>query len=219
MSAKRRKTEQVPLGFVEPDKQEYYFTPPEVFRAILPHLRIFNPHMGGPRNFLDVGSGKGEIATVMQSAFPHAKAMGVEISEKRRAESQWFVKWDICLGADFMKLECFSREEEDKTTITPEIIVTNPWFSQWHAVVERCCNIVDPRGEVVAFGRVGTLEGVRGGDRARLWDVRAWDLFPLTWRPSCTGSGRDSASYMVAIFGPARTGKTTRLYRLPKDEP
>lgn len=168
---------------------DFYATPAETIRAILPALDLAEDAF-----ILDAGSGDGAIAAELSKAFPRAEVLGIErdpeLVEKARNRGLY--------NAEFLRGNFYRYSS---AMASPDAIVMNPPYSHALEFVERALAIVKRGGTVAALLRVGFL----GSETRREFNRRhPSDVYVLTRRPSFTGKGSDATDYAWFVWGPNR---------------
>lgn len=170
-------------------KCDFYATPPECIRAILPKLEI-----PADAYVLDAGSGDGAIAAVVAEAYPGAEIVGVErnpeLVEKARGRGLY--------NAEFVRGNFYRYSS---SLHAPDLVIMNPPFSFARDFVERALAIVKRGGTVCALLRLGFLSSETRREFNRRHPA---DVYVLTRRPSFTGEGADATDYGWFVWGPNR---------------
>lgn len=170
-------------------KGDFYTTPPECIRAILPKLEI-----PADAYVLDAGSGDGAIAAVVAEAYPGAEIVGVErnpeLVEKARGRNLY--------NAEFVRGNFYRYSS---SLHAPDLVIMNPPFSFARDFVERALAIVKRGGTVCALLRLGFLSSETRREFNRRHPA---DVYVLTRRPSFTGEGADATDYAWFVWGPGR---------------
>lgn len=170
-------------------KGDFYATPPECIKAILPKLDI-----PADAYVLDAGSGDGAIAAVVAGAFPGAEIVGIErnpeLVERARARGLY--------NAEFVRGNFYRYSS---ALHAPDLVIMNPPFSFAREFVERALAIVKRGGTVCALLRLGFLSSEVRREFNRRHPA---DVYVLTRRPSFTGDGADATDYGWFVWGPGR---------------
>jgi predicted RNA methylase len=180
----------------ERDPLDFYRTPAEAVRAILPYL-------GRPRTIVDLGCGDGAIGEVLvQQLGDTTTVIGVEIDPSRAASAEACGPYD---RVDVRDVLLWKPAAIDRTF---DLAILNPPFRHAEAFVECALSLVRHGGTVAALVRLGWLAGQK---RAAFHRAHPCDVHVFSRRPSFTGGGTDSSEYAWLVYGLGRGGRWSLL--------
>jgi hypothetical protein len=157
------------------------------------HCRTAKRRTAGRYRFLDAGSGGGAIGRVVLKHFPKSSVRGIEFDAARVEEAKAAACPFPIVQGDFLALELAVDDR-------PEVVISNPPFSQWIAFAEKSLALVASGGHVALLGRLGLLESAA---RYSFWQNHAPKaVLVLSKRPSFTGGGSDASAYGWFVWGP-----------------
>lgn len=171
------------------DALEFYETPADATRAILPHL---------PRAscVLDPCAGRGAIL----KEFCRSHRIAIEINDEHRVS----LEGGLCENEDVVICDAFDRYC-DRFWADADLVIANPPFSLAQAFVEHALAKCSPGTTLAFLLRLAFLEG-KG--RAQLHREHPSDVFVFSKRPSFSVDGKtDSAAYAWFVWGPGRGGR------------
>lgn len=156
----------------KPDPQGFYQTQPQVTRAALSYLGI----QSGMR-ILEPGCGTGAIGKVLRQTYGTAiEIVGIEIDKKRAkkareatADQHLTPVFNDVVHADFLKFTPVERFD---------LAFTNPSFSIWLPVAERCFQVADRTTLLLPWNAAASKK------RATWWNEHPAYLRLLSRRPS-----------------------------------
>lgn len=178
---------------------DFFRTPAEVVRAILPHI-------GRPRYTIDLGCGDGAIGAVLRETWgPDVMIDGFELDAARAQIAQARERYD-------------QVHVKDVLTLNPDVypaadaVIMNPPYRHAEVFVRRALQLARPGGVVVTLARLGWLGGLK---RVAFHREHPSDVFVIVPRPSFTNGGTDSTEYAWLLFGLGRGGRWQALNTEP----
>jgi hypothetical protein len=163
---------------------DFYATPPEVTRAILPYLNV-----GPEADVLDPCAGDGAILAELQHRM-RVPPRGIEIDQGRACSAHERVG-NVVRHADAL-IVGWHR---------PDVVITNPPYSLAEAFIHRAHDQIAKGGTIAMLLRLNFLGSQK---RAVLHRTRPADVYVLPKRPSFTGKGTDATEYAWFVWGPGR---------------
>ena len=172
------------------EPNDFYETPPECTRAILPYLK----EAGRRGHVCDPCCGDRAILDIIESEY-QIKASdtynsGIDIDPNRKCD--------------------FERDAlSDETWGEPDLVISNPPYKHALEFVLTALYRVKPTGTVAMLLRLPFLESVTRQDFHRDYPA---DIYVFAKRPSFTKNGKtDATAYAWFVWGPGRGGRWTIL--------
>lgn len=186
------------------DPLEYFPTPDEVTRAILPHL-----HLSARDTVLDPCSGEGHLLMSIQKWFqdredqtPELTALEIHPTRHRITSENGFRM--VLPHGNSLRRADWGR---------PSAIVMNPPFGYAMEFWKDALAKVREGGQVAMLVKTSFLQTK---ERAEVLRSNMPDAGLLTWRPSFYGNGNDWYDYVWLHHHPGRESRMFHLWREPQ---
>lgn len=174
-------------------QREYFPTPPGVAQFAVQRMLPNGLQRHWRLRVLDPGASEtGVFGQALHEQWPDAYVFGVDLPGVVRAPG--YNGWR---ANDFMLLA--RRWLAHYPGIKFDVVMGNPWFSEWEELVAICHDLVRYGGYIVLFLRLAVLAGQNRG-------MHFWRQFPLydmavsSRRPSFTGDGVSDQKTEYALF-------------------
>lgn len=191
------------------DPLEYFPTPAEVTRAILPHLGLATLPMGS--SILDPCAGEGHLLDATREwceerlILPVPHLGGMEIHPTRHR---------ITKEKGFAMLHPHGNSLRMSNWFWPDVILMKPPFGYAMEFWKKALQLVKPRGTVAMLVRTSFLQTK---ERAVVLRSNMPDVGLFTWRPSFYGDGTDRYDYAWLVHHPNQEARTFFLWKEPRD--